>query len=528
MKIKNTGAIWLLPAIVAFIAPVVAGFWYARDEAVDQQNAALASAAGTVLARAEDVAYQFRAATEGLVPFATEPCGDEALRAMRLSSLSFRYVQSALYIEGDSLRCSSVEVHSPAFDLGESTGRNFRGAEIWIDEQLPWAVASAPLMILKQPSGFGVALNADDIFYGFEPAGTALVVLEFTENGPAPLAEFGDIQPDLAMIEYVSGQGSGTYPYNEYVLHYKASEEDLTIGVLVMALRSAANASVLQQIYRVLPFAIVGGAVLAGLATQLFFRRRSFRKDIEAGIRLREFYLEYQPIMDIQQQRCIGAEALLRWRRNGERIQPDVFIPLAEREGVIHAITDEVLRLIARDMSSFLQQTDDFYVSINISGYDLADPKLPDRLSRLLESSGADASRFLVEITESSFVDRLTTREAIQALRRMGFQIAIDDFGTGFSNFAYLQLYDIDYLKIDRLFVETIAQDEVKTQLVFHLIELANKLNVEVIAEGVEQQIQADVLREKGVCCAQGWLYSKPVRSRRLIAQLQGEQPASG
>ena len=103
----------------------------------------------------------------------------------------------------------------------------------------------------------------------------------------------------------------------------------------------------------------------------------------------------------------------------------------------------------------------------------------------------------------------------------------IDDFGTGFSNFAYLQLYDIDYLKIDRLFVETIAQDEVKTQLVFHLIELANKLKVEVIAEGVEQQIQADVLREKGVCCAQGWLYSKPVRSRRLIAQLQGEQPAS-
>tara|TARA_R100001143_G_scaffold10870_2_gene12579 strand:- start:22 stop:1608 length:1587 start_codon:yes stop_codon:yes gene_type:complete len=526
VKIKNTGVIWLLPAIVAFLAPVVAGFWYARDEAIGQQNAALASAASTVLARAEDVAYQFRAATESLVPFASEPCGDEALRAMRLSTLSFRYVQSALYIEGNRLLCSSVEVHRPAPDLGESTGRNFRGAEIWVDMQLPWAIASAPLMILRQESGFGVALNADDVFFGFEPAGTGLFVLEFTGSGPTTIAEFGEMQADAAMIEYLAERGSGTYQYNDYVVHYQASAEDFTIGVLVMALRSASSASVREQIYRVLPFAVAGGTVLAGLATQLFYRRRSFRNDIEAGIRQREFYLEYQPIMDIQRQRCIGAEALIRWRRNGERIQPDVFIPLAEREGVIHAITDEVLRLIARDMTSFLQQTDDFYVSINISGYDLADPKLPDRLSRLLQSSGADASRFLIEITESSFVDRLTTREAIQALRRMGFQIAIDDFGTGFSNFAYLQLYDIDYLKIDRLFVETIAQDEVKTQLVFHLIELANKLKVEVIAEGVEQQIQADVLLQKGVCCAQGWLYGKPVRSRRLVAHLQGEQSA--
>jgi len=521
VNIKHASAIWLFPALVAFIAPIAAGYWYARDEAIAQQRAQLEDTASTVLARVEEVAYQLREASDQLALYSADPCSNEALRAMRISTLAHRYVQAALYIEDNQILCSSVELHRPPLVLGSSSGRNFRGSEIWVDVELPWEEASDPMMIVRADSGFGVALNADEVFFNLEPSATGVIVLEYTEEGPTLLAQSGELAIDASLVELVTERGVGTHVLGDNVVRFQTSEGDFTLGVLTLGLQSAAESGAGEQMLRVLPFALAGGTVLAALATLMFFRRRSFRKDIEAGIRQQEFFLQYQPIMDINIHQVIGAEALIRWHRNGELIQPDVFIPLAEREGVIQSVTDEVMRLVATDMAELLKRRDNFYISINVSGQDLIDPDLPARLQRFLNSAGVNANRFLIEITESSFADRQTTQESIRAIRQMGFRVAIDDFGTGFSNFAHLQLYDIDYLKIDRLFVETIAFDEVKTQLVFHLIELANKLKVDVIAEGVEQEVQADILRSKGVNCAQGWLYSKPISSKQLVTQLQ-------
>ena len=517
-RINNAGNLLiLLVGAIAFLAPLFAGIWYARDNAISQQREYLQSTASSVLARALQIGGQHRAVVEQLSAFIDAPCSDNALRAMRISALSYRYIQSALYIRDGQVLCSSIDVHDPPFFLGSAPGRNLQGTRAWADITLPWAPQAQPLLIAQADTGFGVALDADEVFFGIDPTQFGVVVFERVESGTQRLAEFGHLVPNQALADEISGRTSGAFVAGDLVGHFDSDFNDFTLGAIVVTPANTVNAGLWGQLLRVFPFTLFGSVVIFLLVTRLLSRRRSISKDLQMAIRQHEFYLDYQPILDIETQRCIGAEALLRWRRNGEVIAPDIFIPLAESNGVMTLLTDEVFRLAARDMSKVMQDSEDFYLSINLSGHDLTVPGLTERLRHMLEAFGLAGDRFMLEVTESSFVDNEHSRELIREVRRLGFKVAIDDFGTGFPNFAYLQRYEFDFLKLDRLFVETISVDDVRSNLVFHLIELAEKLNVQVIAEGVEESEQAVKLLEKGVSRAQGWLYGRPCRARRFI-----------
>jgi len=227
-----------------------------------------------------------------------------------------------------------------------------------------------------------------------------------------------------------------------------------------------------------------------------------------------ELCLHYQPQIDFEAGRIVGAEALLRWQ-HPERgfIPPATFIPVAERCGLIHEIGDWVLRQACLDAQSWREQgLGDLTVAVNVSPLQLRREDFDVVVATALAASGLPGDALELELTESSLV--LDTRDLVdmlQRVRRHGVRIAIDDFGTGYSNLGYLRRLSVHRLKIDRSFVDRICADANDEALVRAIVEMAHCLNLSVVAEGVEDAAALQRLRELGCEFGQGYYWSPAV-----------------
>jgi len=227
-----------------------------------------------------------------------------------------------------------------------------------------------------------------------------------------------------------------------------------------------------------------------------------------------EFLLEYQPVVDMQSERIVGVEALLRWC-HPERgiIPPAQFVYLAEETGLIVPIGTWVLAHAAAQGAAWRKLGyDQLRLSVNISARQFQQPGLMDVIATAMRDTGFDPERLDLEITESLLVHNvdaaLTTMEA---LNRMGVRLSIDDFGTGYSSLGYLKRFPIDRLKIDRSFVKDIPGDADDAAIAAAIIAMAHKLDIQVIAEGVETTEQLAFLRAHGCHQMQGEYFSQPL-----------------
>lgn len=217
----------------------------------------------------------------------------------------------------------------------------------------------------------------------------------------------------------------------------------------------------------------------------------------------------YQPVVDLATGRCVGAEALARWEReNGESVSPEVFIPLAEENGLIQDVTLAVLRLTVRDLKTILPQFPDMSVNINLSPDDLKNDRLGTELTSVLGSARIPAGAIKLEITERALINSDTSRRLIKHFRSLGHQVAVDDFGTGYSSLSYLQSFELDVLKIDKSFVDAIGTEAATSQVIVHVIEMAKSLGLDTVAEGVQSAEQMAWLIRHGVTHGQGYLFS--------------------
>ncbi|MFA6498799.1 MAG: EAL domain-containing protein [Desulfurivibrionaceae bacterium] len=244
----------------------------------------------------------------------------------------------------------------------------------------------------------------------------------------------------------------------------------------------------------------------------------SLRKALDRG----EFFLHYQPKVDLHTGRIVGVEALVRWRRgDGEIINPADFIPMAEDTGLIVEIGDWVLGQACADLGEILGKGYGIKMSVNLSPRQFRQEDLLGKIRAILAAAGIEPEGLIFEITEGSVMEN--ERKAIVLLgelREMGAGISIDDFGTGYSSLYYLKQLPIGELKIDRRFVNDIKGYGDNMAIVVAIIAMAKSLNMRVVAEGVETEEQLHFLVKHGCDEMQGFLFSKPVAKDTLLEML--------
>jgi diguanylate cyclase (GGDEF)-like protein/PAS domain S-box-containing protein len=249
--------------------------------------------------------------------------------------------------------------------------------------------------------------------------------------------------------------------------------------------------------------------------------------ELRTAIAQNQFVVYYQPIVCVESGRPLGAEALVRWN-HPERglLDPGTFIPFAENHGLIGAIGEIVLRAACAEIRRLdLRAGDDFSIAVNVSARQFAKPGFVATIASALESYGLDARRLEIEITESVVMgDTVPVIGTLEKLKALGVKLSIDDFGTGYSSLAYIKNFPIHTLKIDRSFVAGIAANFADQAIAKTIITLAHSLGMRVIAEGVEDRKQLEMLRSFGADCVQGYLISRPMPVAAFEAYLSGRR----
>ncbi|MDZ7640926.1 MAG: bifunctional diguanylate cyclase/phosphodiesterase [Desulfurivibrio sp.] len=239
-----------------------------------------------------------------------------------------------------------------------------------------------------------------------------------------------------------------------------------------------------------------------------------------------QLQLLYQPQIDIADGRVVGAEALLRWHDEElGQVPPDRFIPVAEATGLISPISDWVLAKACQQLADWQEAGLDWRMAVNLSVQQFRRPDLIAKLQQILRHSGAPPQRLELEVTETAAMDNLELagRQLVE-LKALGVKIALDDFGTGYSSLAYLKNLPINTLKIDRTFIGDLEDDHQNRMIVKTIIDLGRGLDMNLVAEGVENEAQLAFLHQHGCQSCQGWLFSPALTAKQLTTHYNKEK----
>ena len=256
--------------------------------------------------------------------------------------------------------------------------------------------------------------------------------------------------------------------------------------------------------------------------------RVAIESSLRAGLKLSQFDVHYQPIIDIHTRRVAGLEALLRWKHPAQGyLSPQRFIGVAEETGLIIPIGQFVLERVGRDISTWREQGAHLVpVSMNVSAVQLERTKLRELVQQAMDRFRIGPQLLALELTEGSLFETRSgefREDALASLRDLGVKIAIDDFGTGYSSLSYLKRWRVDSLKIDRKFINDIVTDPSDHAIVSAIIAMARSLNIQVVAEGIETWQQLEILRNMGCALAQGFLFAKPCSAGDALRYLRVE-----
>jgi diguanylate cyclase (GGDEF)-like protein/PAS domain S-box-containing protein len=255
-------------------------------------------------------------------------------------------------------------------------------------------------------------------------------------------------------------------------------------------------------------------------------RRLETAVGVREGLEQGQFEVFYQPIVDTHSSRLIGAEALVRWNHPVRGLlTPDEFIPIAEATGLIVPLGRQVLEKATRQAQEWRQSRlvdDTFYVSVNLSPHQLQEPDLVDDIARALDATGLPPNALVLEVTESAIIENLDlTLPRLHAIRCLGVRLAVDDFGTGYSSLSYLADLPVNFVKIDKSFIDRITPGANGATMTRAVIDLSRALGFTCIAEGVERKDQRAVLDELGCDNSQGYLFARPASGAEIAKVLR-------
>lgn len=440
------------------------------------------------------------------------PCSQQDIDRMQSIALSSTYLKGIAYISGNRIQCSSMGSEVAGFSLGPAKLVTAKKSRVWSQAGLPHS-GDKKFFILEN-HGYAIVSHQDltaDVIARDEDV--HLGIFELPSH--ALLVARGKLKPEW--IQRYRGEPQLSFRDKDFLVAIHHSQQFNLAG-----LSAIPTSYVYAHINRLMCLFVPAGLAMGIAFTVVFLlltrRHLSLHSEIQSALRRKQFYLLYQPIMDLHNGRCIGAEALIRWRRpDGKFIAPDEFIRVAETSSLIRRITSFVIDTVGEEAAALLKSTQNFHIGINFSSLDLQENETLEHLIRMISSAGITSCNIMVEATEHGWMNAESMRDIVSAFRTYGLQVAIDDFGTGYSSLSYLANFDLDYLKIDKSFVDTLDTDAVTSHVALHIIEMAKSLQLQMIAEGVETEQQARILRDRGVQYAQGWLFAKAMPMEELL-----------
>ncbi|GAB1594730.1 EAL domain-containing protein [Lysobacter claricitrinus] len=521
LGLNRSRVIWIVVAliVVATALPVVLSLLLARDQAAVDQARRATIYATDVLRRSEGAGDQISAAFRRLARTpGIDSCDADARTVLQGIDATSSYVQSVGVLRGNALYCSSYGVLDPPIDLGPIDYVTATGARIRRNVHLPFAPTQS-FIVLDNGHFAAVVHKLLPVDSTVTDPGVSLAVVSLS-NGEF-LATRGRFDPawtrDAARLK--PGQHRTFIVRGRTVAQYRSAKFDL---LAIASLDPSNYNGAVARVARVLvPLGILLGMLMAYATHRTARAQMTPAAAIRSGLQRGEFFPVFQPIVSLADRRWVGAEVLLRWRRADQLVRPDLFIPAAEDGGLIGAVTKRVLELVEPTLAQLATRDDDFFLSINLSPDDMHREETLDLLRQLLQRTGARPGQVHVEVTERAFANTIAARDMVRRMRALGLQVSIDDFGTGYSSLAELTTFELDTLKIDKAFVDTVGGDAVTSHVAFHIVEMARGLSLGMVAEGVEQERQATILTEWRVPYGQGWLFSRPLPADEFLEKLR-------
>ncbi|MGE7993158.1 EAL domain-containing protein [Pseudomonas sp. NPDC089554] len=505
---------WTLASLVALASAAVllAGSFGVTLQHMKQSESAQMNARGErFLERLEQVFGQLREGVDQLQAQPLRGCDPAMLAALQQVSLSYRFVYEAIYVDGpmacstrggarlmEPLRAPDIQGPTYSYWLNTTTEPNENLAALMLGRG-PFLVSTSR----------GHLTDVVDL-----PAGGSLLVV--LDHGARAIPVLGPTQPWPPAEGWPPPSNKALLELSDRLV-YRMPTKSPDYQLVLIAPRASLPLRMNGMLWLLFPGSVLLACCIGWLVLQLILQRRSMSSELQNALRRGELQVLYQPIFELDSRRCVGAEALVRWRRpDGTLTSPELFIPLAENTGQIRQITDFVLQRVLEQLGQLLRANRHLYISVNLAACDVMVPRIGRVAARLLAHHRVAASQIAFEVTERGLVDVVVARDNLQALRNVGHQVLIDDFGTGYCSLAYLQTLPVDCLKIDKAFIDALGHDAASSGVAPHIIRMAHDLHLRVIAEGIECEDQAVLLNSEGVNYGQGWLFAHPLNARQF------------
>jgi sensor c-di-GMP phosphodiesterase-like protein len=503
-------------AMFVAMAPPVFLLWSLDNFAKQKAQAALQDVALRMTAYADGALNEGADALASIAPSIRQTCGEEAkthLRALLAQSSFIRDI-AAVSPQGQ-IMCSTSE--AAQLFAKESNFRAARSKSIGV-AFTPAGKDRPALIQLRWQEG----INSLYAFISPNVLRSDFIPSEWNRQARGAI-----MLDDGTVLHAIDIQSSHDFPETEKVISVETVSQRFPIKVNL-----AVQENVVMAPYRTVGMLIGAGGSLLAIMLIVFvlqaLRRRPHAEDaIAAGIKNREFIPYFQPVMNLQTGELLGCEVLIRWRkRDGTIIPPGVFIQKAEESGLAVEMTRQLMEKVRDQIGRYYAGRPHLKVAFNLFAGHFSDLSTVDDVREIFKEGGIRFSQIVLEVTERYPLPNMSRAlTAIGALQNLGCKVALDDAGTGHGGLAYLQQLGMDQVKIDKLFVDTITEGVTAAPIIDSMIEMAKRMNMEVVAEGVETLAQFEYLKNRGVTAAQGYLFAKPMPLKAYIKLIENMSP---
>ncbi|MGY2397973.1 EAL domain-containing protein [Pseudomonas sp. SDO5271_S396] len=445
-------------------------------------------------------------AARDLLPLAGQPCDNAAQLALREQVTRRPFVRATTLSWQKNIYCTSLFGSDYASPVNPT---DYVDGQLWLMNGNP-VTPNTALLVYRLVDGDKAALASID---GYHLTNALRLISRYAhlvlQVGPNWLGADGKVHDNPVPVFPVAHHHLTSQRY-----HYSV-DAGMPAGEIWRYM---------QDRYPAVFSLVVFFGVLAGaLAHWLQKRASAPTHELQRALGANEFIPYFQPVVRGDTQTWAGCEVLMRWQHPKEGlVRPDLFIPLAEHSGLIVPMTQALLRQTAAILAPHAERfTPGFHIGVNITARHCQDLALVDDCREFLAAFPPGQVTLVLELTERELIEPTDiTRQLFDALHQLGVMIAIDDFGTGHSSMGYLRNFNVDYLKIDQSFVAMIGADALSRHILDSIIELSGKLDLGIVAEGVETPEQRDYLAAQGVDFLQGYLFGKPLAGDAFIKSL--------